>query len=287
MTAIREDARGLSLGPEAVPYILFAAFAAPTVVSLGHQVWNKESGAHGPIILGTALWLLWRVKDELKANGVPGSPILTGLGLIVSLGFYIFGRAYDFISLEVLGLYGACLSWIHAHVGVRAMLKEWFPLLYLGFIVPPPNWFMDELTAPLKLFVSTVSTDGLSAVGIPIAREGVVLTVAEYTLLVEDACSGMNSLVGLTAISLFYIYLLHNASWRYAMVLVAMVIPIAIAANIVRIVILVLLTYTYGNAVGQGFLHETAGMILFVTALLLVFLLDNLLSRVWRPEGSK
>ena len=63
-----------------------------------------------------------------------------------------------------------------------------------------------------------------------------------------------------------------------------LVIPIAIAANVVRITILVLLTYNYGNEVGQGFLHETAGMILFTTALLLVFLIDNLLSKIWKPR---
>lgn len=258
--------------------------AGPTVASLGRQVWSKESGAHGPIILATGLWLVWRKRAEILAAAVPGSPWLTALGLVVSLPLYIFGRAYDFISLEVAGLYGVFISTLYAHVGLRAILNNWFPLLYLGFLIPPPGWLMDSLTSPLKLMVSKAATGILQAFGIPIFRQGVTLTVAQYQLLVEDACSGMNSLIGLTAISLFYIYLLRESSWRYSLAIAVMSIPIAIVANIVRIIILVLLTYFFGNAVAQGFLHETAGMVLFATALLLVFLLDNLITRLlaWR-----
>jgi exosortase len=147
---------------------------------------------------------------------------------------------------------------------------------------------MDEVTQPLKLLVSRAATAILQVFGIPIFRQGVTLIVAQYQLLVEDACSGMNSLTGLTAVSLFYIYLLRNASWRYSLLLAALVIPIAIVANIIRIMILVLLTYFFGNAVGQGFLHETAGMVLFATALVLVFVLDNVISRLlaWRRRPA-
>jgi exosortase len=139
---------------------------------------------------------------------------------------------------------------------------------------------MDRLTAPLKVFVSYVTTGGLQLLGIPVFREGVTLMVAQYQLLVEDACSGMNSMTGLVAISLFYIYLLRNASWRYSLLLVALVIPIAIVANIIRVATLVLLTFYFGDAVAQGFLHMAAGLLLFTSALLLVFLVDNLLAYI-------
>ena len=131
-----------------------------------------------------------------------------------------------------------------------------------------------------------MATDGLQVFGIPIFRQGVTLIVAQYELLVEDACSGMNSLIGLTAITLFYIYLLRNASWRYSLFLVTLVIPIAIVANVLRIVILVLLTYFFGNAVAQGFLHETAGLVLFATSLMLVFLIDSVVSPLLRRRSA-
>jgi exosortase len=166
---------------------------------------------------------------------------------------------------------------LHARFGLRAMRSVWFPLLYLAFVIPPPNTLLTQLTAPLKEAVSQVATNWLHAWGLPVAREGVTIFVAQYQLLVEDACSGMNSIVGLIAVSLLYIYLMRGSSWLYSIVLVMFVIPIAIVANILRIMVLVLLTYFYGNEVAQGFLHFTAGMFLFATALLFVFLIDRLL----------
>lgn len=258
--------------------LALAVMAIPTAKTLGEQVWSREAGAHGPIVLLTGAWLIWRKLPELKEMAQPGKPWLTALALLFSLPLYVFGRAYDFISLEVAGLYGTGLAMMHAHFGVRAMLKTWFPLFYLAFLIPPPGWFMDSITAPLKLFVSYITTAGLQLVGIPVFREGVTLMVAQYQLLVEDACSGMNSITGLVAISLFYIYLQRNASWRYSLFLVCLVIPIAVVANIIRVATLVLLTYFFGDAVAQGFLHMAAGMLLFTSALLLVFLVDNLIS---------
>ena len=175
---------------------------------------------------------------------------------------------------------------LYSRFGLMAMLRNWFPLFYLAFLIPPPGWLIDSATAPLKLFVSYVTTSGLQAIGIPVFREGVTLMVAQYQLLVEDACSGMNSITGLIAISLFYIYLLRNASWTYSLLLVALVVPIAVAANIIRVGVLVLLTYFFGDAVAQGFLHTAAGLLLFVSALTLVFLVDSVLSRIVRPQRA-
>jgi exosortase len=258
------------------------ALGIPTALTLGDQVWSSEAGAHGPIVLGTGLWLIWREFPTLRALRSPGSAWLTAVGLVGSLALYVFGRAYDFISIEVAGLYGAAVVILYSQFGLEALRKIWFPILYLAFLIPPPGWFMDSVTAPLKLFVSYVTTEALSALGVPVFREGVTLMVAQYQLLVEDACSGMNSLTGLVAISMFYIYLLRNASWRYSLVLVLLVIPIAVAANIIRVAILVLLTYFFGDAVAQGFLHMAAGIVLFTSALLLVFLVDSVMSRLWK-----
>jgi exosortase len=246
----------------------------PTLISLGKQTWSTEAGAHGPIVLATGLWLLWGKTADLRREARPGAPWLTAIFLAISLALYVFGRPYDFISLEVAGFYGVCLSMLHSYLGLPVMLRNWFPFFYLGFIIPPPGWLIDAVTIQLKEFVSFVATHILSFCGVPITREGVTLQVAQYQLLVEDACSGMNSLVGLIAISLFYIYLVRKASWRYSVFLVSLVVPIAILANIIRIMVLVLLTYFFGDGVAQGFLHMTTGMVLFALALLLVFALD-------------
>ncbi|WP_337188892.1 exosortase V [Phenylobacterium sp.] len=269
------------LAEHAPLFIAAAIFAGPTIVRLGEQVWSREFGAHGPIVLATGAWLLWRrlpAMAELREEGRFG---LTIAAVAVSLAVYIVGRAYDFISLEAAGLYGFGIAILHDRFGLRAMLQNWFPIFYLGLLLPVPGWMLDEFTAPLKLLVSALSAWIVQLMGVPLVREGVTMTAGPYQLLVEDACSGLNSLIGLIAITLFYIYLLRDAGWKYSAFLVSLIIPVAIAANVVRIVILILLTYHFGDAVGQGFLHVTAGLFLFAVSLLLMFAIDSLVSKLW------
>jgi exosortase len=256
----------------------FAALTVPTMISLAQQSWSHEFGAYGPIVLVTGLWLLWRQVPELRHAGEPGSPWLTAAILILALASYAFGRAFDFLTLEAGGVYGAGIAILQSRLGSRILLRHWFPLLYLAFAIPPPGSVLADITAPLKQLVSLAATDWLHAFGVPVARQGVTIFVAQYQLLVEDACSGMNSIVGLVAVSLLYIYLMRGSNWVYSLILVAFVIPIAVIANIFRIMVVILLTYFFGNEVAQGILHFTAGMLLFATALACVFALDRLIA---------
>ena len=255
-----------------------AALAIPAAITLGKETWSSEEGAHGPLVLVTAGWLLWRQWPELRRRAAPGSPWIVALGLAVSLSFYIFGQAFDFITLNAAGLYGAGLVIFYSLFGAREIVRNWFIFLYLLFAVPPPRSLLDNVTFPLKQFVSTAATAILQPFGIPVTHEGVIIYVAQYQYLVEDACSGLNSIVGLLAISLFYIYLSRGSSWRYSLLLATLAIPIAIAANIARIIILILLTVFMGDDVAQGFMHFTAGIIVFAIALVLIFSLDSLIT---------
>ena len=259
----------------------FAALAIPAAITLGKETWSSEEGAHGPLVLVTAGWLLWRQWPELRRRASPGSPWIVALGLLVSLLFYIFGQAFDFITLNAAGLYGAGLVIFYSLFGAREIYRNWFIFLYLLFAVPPPRSLLDKLTFPLKQFVSTAATAVLQPFGIPVTHEGVVIYVAQYQYLVEDACSGLNSIVGLLAISLFYIYLSRGSSWRYSLLLATLAVPIAIIANILRIIILILLTVFMGDDVAQGFMHFAAGIIVFAIALILIFSLDSLITAYW------
>jgi|SRR5579859_4656679 exosortase len=263
------------------------ALTIPTILSLGEQSWTTELGAHGPIVLAVGAWLLVRGLAAAKPLFAPGSLALSGLALLVSLAFYIFGRAFDFITFEAAGLYGAGVAVLYSRVGLKALANTWFPVAYLAFLIPPPHSFMDRVTAPLKQFVSWAAMNILSAAGVPVGREGVTIYVGSYRLLVEDACSGMNSIVGLVAVSLLYIYLLRGSNLRYSALLTATTIPIAILGNIIRIMTLILLTYFGGDELAQGFLHMTAGLFLFAVDLILVFMVDRLLMQIlpksWRP----
>jgi exosortase len=254
----------------------------PTLFAMASGSWTQESGVHGPLVLATAVWLVWRRWDEIVAEAQPGNLWLAVPVVLVAAAAYVFGRAFNFLLIEVGALLLALLAIAYALVGHRVLMKMWFPIVYLGFLVPLPGWLLDTMTQPLKMFVSDAVTWMLAGVGYPISQVGVTLYIAQYQLLVEDACAGLNSIISLTAVGLFYIYLLHNASWRYSLLLLAFVLPIAIAANIVRVIILVLLTYYFGNEVAQGYLHDFAGIVTFVSALLLIFLLDTLLTPVRR-----
>jgi exosortase B len=258
----------------------FAAMIIPTFAQLGKEVWSTEAGVHGPIVMATGGWLLVRawptVKDEIR----PGSSVIGWAGFAMALILYTLGRAFSFISLEVAGMIAAVFAAAWLYLGPAVLRRLWFPLLYLCFLIPLPGWLIDAITAPLKEFISISATKLLALAGYPIAREGVTLFIAQYQLLVEDACAGLNSIISLTSISLFYIYLLHNASWRYSLTLMLWILPAAMVANLVRVILLVLITYYFGNAAAQGFLHSTAGLLMFVIALLFIFGVDKLMSPI-------
>lgn len=257
--------------------VAFLALALPSAVTLAREAWATDLGAHGPIVLLTGGWLVWRLWPTFTSDGEAGDLRLTAVMLLLSLPAYVFGRAFDYLVLEAAGLYGAGIAILQSRFGLRVLLKNWFPFFYLAFAIPLPGWLLDQVTSPLKETISVVVTDVLHWFGVPIAREGVTLFVAQYQLLVEDACSGLNSLIGLSAVSLFYIHLMHKASWRYSLLLAAFVVPIAVLANMIRVSVLVLLTYWFGDDVGQGFMHEGTGVFLFATSLLLIFGLDSVL----------
>ncbi len=253
-----------------------ALMVGPTLAALAAESWSREEGVHGPIVLVTGGWLLWRARATIAALAVPGRGWLAAAGLVPALLLYSFGRAFDFLSLEAAGLIFALVAVAYAFLGGHVVRQLWFPILYLMFLLPLPGWFVDQVTAPLKQFVSVAAEALLSAAGFGIARQGVVLFVDQYQLLVEDACAGLNSLFSLASISLFYIYLRHNASWRYALFLLLWVVPIALLANLVRVILLVLITHFWGEAAAQGFLHNSAGMVMFVVALIGIFALDSI-----------
>jgi len=262
-----------------------AALIIPTLVTVADQFWSRENGVHGPIVLATGIWLFLRQRKTLMELRAPGNPWLVLASCLLLMPAYILGRAFDYLSVETAALLGILLAVFYLYFGGRAVRHVWFPILYMGFLIPPPGWLIDVMTGGLKTFVSITSTQILGLTGYPVARIGVTLYVAQFQLLVEDACSGMNSIVSLTSVSLFYIYLLHATSWRYAVFLTCWILPIAIAANILRVLILVLITYHLGNEAAQGSLHNTAGMVMFVVALLGIFAVDRIAAPLFRRRG--
>lgn len=257
-----------------------AALVLPTLWRLVTGIWADEGQAHGPIILALGLWLLAGKRTSLQALP-PDSAAVTGWLLAVpALGLYVLGRSQNILLFEVGSLplmLAATVLWMRGWPGLRL---TWFALFFLLFLVPLPAVVVDALTAPMKAAVSWVAEQVLYRLGYPIARSGVILQIGPYQLLVADACAGLHTLFTLEALGLLYLNLVQSASvWRNTL-LAVLIVPISFSANVIRVITLSLITYHFGDAAGQGFLHWFAGMVLFFSALLLILAADAALGLV-------
>jgi len=269
--------------PTWLPVLLgLAALYVPTLFDLARGLWKQDEHMHGPIVLAVALWLAWQAREAVSALQSYAAPsrVLGWLFVMVGLLFYVLGRSQEFILFEVGSIIPVILGSLLVTFGWRSVRILWFPLLFVCFMVPLPSIVVDALTNPLKHHVSVLAEGLLYAVGYPIARSGVVLSVGPYQLLVADACSGLHSIISMTAMGLLYVYLSRHSSLTRNALLASTLVPIAFAANVTRVVVLVLVTYYFGDEAGQGFIHGFSGVFLFVIGLLLLFLIDAALGRV-------
>jgi len=256
----------------------------PTFYGLASWLWQQDEHAHGPIILAIIVWLIWRGREALhRASSRPAAAAgfaILAFGLLA----YVVGRSHSIALFEVGALAPLLAGVLLAMRGWAALRALWFPILFVAFLVPLPGIFVDALTGPLKETVSEVTVRLLFPAGYPIARDGVIITVGQYQLLVADACSGMNSMFSLAALGLLFMYLTARRSVLHNAVMLASILPIAFAANIVRVVALILITYHLGDEAGQGFLHGSAGIVLVMAALGILLVLDTLLARLIRTR---
>ena len=255
----------------------FFILYVPSYLDVARTVWTTDEQGHGPIILAVSLWLLYNQRHALAA--LPPQPAW-GLGLpllVTGLVLYALGRSQSFLGIEVGSQILLLCALTLGFLGKRALRLIWFPLFFLAFMTPLPEVLVASVTAPLKSAVSTVSANLLYALGYPVSRAGVILNVGQYQLLVADACAGLNSMFTLEALGLLYMNLMQYTSVARNVTLSILVIPIAFFANVVRVIVLVLVTYHFGDAAGQGFVHGFAGMVLFLVGLVLVLFTDYLL----------
>src|SRR3546814_12066458 len=117
----------------------------------------EEGGVHGTIVGGAGIWGGWRGWPEGGGTGQPGNPMLSGPLVVAMLTFYIFGRAYDFLLIEAGALFGAMGALFYGRFGAGVMRRHGFPFLYIAFLIPPPGWAVNYLTAQLKTLVSAIS----------------------------------------------------------------------------------------------------------------------------------
>jgi exosortase B len=263
----------------------FAALYVPTYMSLARGPWNDEQNAHGPFVLLVVVWLFYRHRAALSA--LPGKGKLWAGGILLLFGLLLFliGRAVEVVYFEAFSQIPVVAGLLLVLFGWRGVGVMSFALLYMIFLVPLPGVVIDAATGPLKQLVSVIAENVLYHAGYPIARNGVVLTIGQYQMLVADACSGLNSMYSLSAMGLLFLYIIGTDGWVRKALLLASILPIAFVANILRVVTLVLVTYYFGDEAGQGFVHGFSGILLFVLSMLMLFGLHKFLGKLL--PGSK
>ena len=274
------------------PLLVAACFLAayfPTFKGLMEGPWQTEQEGHGPLIIAAALWLVWQSRERIKSTQLSPAPIAGWAALIFGLVLMFLARTQAVLTVEVF-------SAIPVIAGCVVLLAGWavfrvlaFPIFFLFFAVPMPDWLIDIATVPLKVFISDIVTQILYSAGYPIAQNGVMIMIGSYQLMVKDACSGMNSIFALSAIGVFYAYVFRSDKKIRALLLLAAIVPITVLANFIRVLALVLLAYYGGIDAVEGFFHDLTGLGLFVVAVGLMFLFDGflgLITRLFETESN-
>jgi exosortase len=261
-------------------------FLVPPMVDVARFNWSTEQGGHGPIVLATGLWLLVREYKEAKWLRQPGRRAIGFGALTLLLPIYVVAGITGILELQVLAMYAALIAAAYLLVGAKMIQAMWFPLLYLAFALPPPDSLVWVITQPVKIAISDAAVALLYAFGYPIGSSGVVIQIAQYELLVAAACSGLNSLISLSAICLFYVYLRHRNNLTAFLVMSLAVVPVAVFSNFVRVIVLILITYHVSESAAQGFLHDFAGLVTFAAALGTMLAIDAAYSR-FRPGHER
>jgi exosortase len=236
------------------------------------------SNTDEPLMYATALVLLWVERESIVASIKErslGYSLYGLLSLMLGLIVYIAGQLYPVIYLEILGLFIIASSLVTSFAPKKYIKSALFiglggtVLVVMGRIGP----YM--LSSELAKGIASLSSKIISATLFPVTSNGVVMYFGPYSAEVSHACSGMNSIFSLLALSVIYLREgIHRKIW-HIIILIALVIPVAILTNLIRVIMLVLITWYFGDRYAQGIYHDLAGIIVFVIALSLLAFIDQ------------
>ena len=284
----RKDARQIHVFPAALRWpalILLLASGGLFYWTIGRMWlrWNTAHSyySHGPLILPIAVVTAWLIvhsrglpmhstpRTRAMALGILAGALLIHLASMYALITFLSG----FMIIPVLA---ACVLYLG---GWPMLGRLWFPIAFLAFMVPLPDLTISDINFRLKMFAAAASTAIVNGVGVPAYLKGaeIYLTGGKH-LTVEDACSGLRSLISLLAFATLFTYVCKLRGYKRILLFLSAV-PVAVAANIVRIVVLTLVA-NHGNvaiATPGGWVHDLMGFVVFVVAFCFLFLMEEVL----------
>ena len=244
---------------------------------------TNDNYSHGYFIPLLSLYMVYSIRDRLR--DLPVQPGYWGLVLILmGLGQLVIAKIGAEFFLQRTSFIVVLLGVILFFLGTKYFKALLVPVLYLVFMIPLPAVIWNKIAFPLQLFSSFLTEKVVSLLGISVFREGNILHLAETSLEVVDACSGLRSLVTMFALSAAFAWMQSLPVWK-KWLLFFMAAPIAIFANIIRLTGTAILASRYGGDVAQGFLHEFSGMVTFFVGLGLLIGLSVLLGRPSRDPS--
>lgn len=225
-----------------------------------------------------SLYFVYMKRKELSALS-PSSSWAGLVLLLLSIILFLLGNLateYFIMRFSMLVVFGGIILFLLGKEFFKVLL---FPVIFLIFMIPIPSVLMDRITFPMQLFASKVAANTLYVIGIPVLREGNVMVLANTSLEVAEACSGIRSLISLLGLSVLFAYLTQKITSK-RVILILSTFPIAIIANAARVAGTGILAHHYGDSVAQGFFHGFSGWILFAVAFACLYFVELILSRI-------
>ena len=265
-------------------WLLILILYSPTFFTLYHSAWKVRDYTHAYFILPISLWLVWRKRSILK--DLPQSPntlqpITTILSLIIFLlgvFLFIFGWRWDYLVISTFSLIPVLYGLIIYLYGGSVAKVLSFPILYLLLLVPPPLGILDNATLPMRYGISVATEAILKLLHYPITREGLLLSIGGHEIFMGQPCSGFRSLITMFALALVYVYI-SKVNLSKKSILVISIVPLALLGNLIRITSVCLVTYYWGESIGQKFFHDFSGIVIFVIMILGLIGIETLLDK--------
>jgi exosortase len=255
----------------------------PTLSHLVGQWWSDPNFSHGFFVPLFSAFVIWQERSRL--TGIALRPTWWGIPFLgVGLCLLVLGQMGAELFLSRLSLLIVLAGLIILFLGWSFFRALLFPWAFLFLMIPIPAIVFNLVTFPLQLLASKVASVTLPWMGVPVLREGNVILLPAMALEVAEACSGIRSLMSLATLAVIYGYLMERRTAVRVFLALASV-PIAVAANSLRIVGTGLLVQYWDPEKAQGFFHEFSGWLIFMVSLVMLYLLHRIVRIIW-PESA-